>query len=81
MPAIHQIILFGSRARGDADDRSDIDIAIEAPDLSKQDWHIFLGIIDELPTLLSLDIIRLEEAPGELKANIYKEGKILYERN
>lgn len=39
--SIHQIILFGSRARGDADPDSDMDVLVvlaEEPDEDARDW-------------------------------------------
>ena len=33
-PSVHRVILFGSRARGDARPRSDVDLAVDAPGLA-----------------------------------------------
>jgi predicted nucleotidyltransferase len=37
VPEVTSVILFGSRAVGDHEDRSDIDIAISAPTLSRKE--------------------------------------------
>ena len=37
-PAVERVWLFGSRARGDNFPRSDIDLAIEAPGIDRDDW-------------------------------------------
>ena len=80
-PAIERVWLFGSRARGDQFPRSDIDLAIEAPGMGRYDWlKIALDFEDEAPTLLSIDLIRLEEAPEHLRQDIREEGMLLYER-
>ncbi|MFC4766905.1 nucleotidyltransferase domain-containing protein [Effusibacillus consociatus] len=75
-----RVTLFGSRARGDADERSDIDLAIEAPQLNQRQWLELLISLEQIDTLLSMDVIRWEEAPPELKKKITQEGKVLYER-
>ena len=80
-PAVERIWLFGSRARGDQFQRSDIDLAIEAPGMGRYEWlKIALDFEDEAPTLLSIDLIRLEEAPEHLRQEIREEGILLYER-
>ncbi|HEV2916259.1 MAG TPA: nucleotidyltransferase domain-containing protein [Candidatus Babeliales bacterium] len=45
LPYIEKIILYGSRARGDTRDRSDIDLAIECPLLGMK---VLLCIIEIL---------------------------------
>lgn len=78
---IEKILLFGSRDRGDAEERSDIDLAIQAPGADLKVWMNILQSIEDLDTLLPIDVIRLEEASSELKIKIETEGKILYERS
>lgn len=76
-----RVILFGSRARGDAEQRSDYDIAIEAPDVSDRQWSRFVLDIEEgLDTLLAIDLVRLEEAGSRLCEEIEREGKVIYAR-
>lgn len=71
-----KIVLFGSRARGDNRERSDIDIAVYG--LPAQNQAAFRADIDNLPTLLDFDIVFVTEKtdPALLK-NIEKDGKIL----
>lgn len=74
-----KIVLFGSRARGDNRERSDIDIAVYGLDKNKQ--LSFAEAIDELPTLLGVDIIFISsETNPVLIKNIEKDGIILYEQ-
>lgn len=80
-PWVEQAILFGSRARGDADARSDIDLAILAPRATQRQWLDLVFSIDELDTLLHIDVVRLEEAPKELKEAIFSEGMVLFEQS
>lgn len=74
-----RIILFGSRARGDHDRRSDYDVAIEAPAVSEAEWTRFvLDIQDNLDTLHGIDIVRLETVNPALQRRIEREGKVLW---
>ncbi len=76
-----RVLLFGSRARGDAEPRADWDLAVEAPDTPDPEWLRFsLDAQERLDTLLHIDLVRLEEAGEELQAVIEKEGIPLYER-
>ncbi len=77
---IEQVWLFGSRARGDAAPRSDIDIAIAAPTATNERWHFILTRIDDAPTLLPVDVTRLEEASPTLRNEILRTGRLLHER-
>lgn len=76
-PEIEQTILFGSRARGDFSERSDIDLIIKAPNISKERWIDLAFRIAEL----GIDILLWEEAPETLRQRVLKEGRLLYERN
>lgn len=74
--AIKKVILFGSRARGDNFERSDIDLAVSGGnpldfqyDLEEEAW-----------TLLMFDVVNLNrEISEELQAEIRRDGVILYE--
>lgn len=77
---VEKVVLFGSRARGDADERSDIDIAIEAPNADQRLWLDILDVVEEADTLLSFDIIRFDEVSDILQTRIETEGISLYER-
>lgn len=75
---VQKIVLFGSRARGDNREKSDIDLAIYGcPDfinLSNQ-------LEEELWTLLQLDLIDMDgiSISKELIEEIERDGVILYE--
>src|SRR5436190_21377494 len=79
-PKIVRAILFGSRARGDADERSDVDLAIQAPNASQREWLDITFKLEESDTLLHIDVVRWEEASAGLKKRISVEGKVLYEK-
>ena len=59
---IQEVILFGSWAKGSANGRSDIDIAVKgAKDIEK-----LREDIEGIPTLRSFDIIEIEHCKNEL---------------
>lgn len=72
-----RLVLFGSRARGDHRERSDIDLAVYGmPDSQRADFWLDA---EELPTLLKFDIVHV--SPGmdqKFLSNIEKDGVILY---
>lgn len=74
-----KIVLFGSRARGDNHERSDIDIAVYGmPDENRSS---FWWETDDLPTLLKFDIVHIDDGTDKkLIENIRKDGVIIYER-
>ena len=74
---IQKVILFGSRARGDYKERSDIDIAIAGGNYTK-----FVLDIDECTsTLLKYDVVNLNaRVQQDLLDSINREGVILYEK-
>jgi uncharacterized protein len=76
--SVERIILFGSRARGDHDERSDIDLGIACPGASPEEWAAIWNIVDEAPTLLNVDLVRLEHVDDALRQAIEREGVVLY---
>jgi len=74
-----RIFLFGSRARGDAQERADYDIAIDDETLTPAILAQIRADMEELPTLLSIDIVWMNRANTVLRERILSEGKILYE--
>ena len=77
---IEQILLFGSRARGDNQERSDIDLAIVCPNATKEDWHKVTYIINQADTLLNIDCVKFDEhiLSTEFVKNILKDKKVIY---
>jgi len=79
-PSVLRVILFGSRARGDAEPRSDVDLAVDAPGLDAREWLRLADLAEQADTLLKVDLVRLDEAPAELRARIEAEGRTIHER-
>lgn len=77
---VEEVWLFGSRARGDNLERSDIDIAIICPNASNADWREVQDITDNADTLLKIDCIRFDRLKDDekIKSNIMKFKKVLY---
>ncbi len=80
LPAVRRVYLFGSRARGDARERSDVDIAVEAPSASPREWLAIEEAVAAQPTLLHFDVVRFEEAPAALRDRVLEEGRLLFDR-
>lgn len=74
---IEKIILYGSRARNDNQERADIDIAISYKDKNDENWLKIEKIIEDADTLLKIDCIRLEDLSqnSELKKILPKKEK------
>ena len=76
---LEKVILFGSRARGDNRERSDIDLAI-AGELANC-IEFSLAAEEEISTLLMFDFVIIDKTLSpELQAAIEKDGVILYEK-
>lgn len=75
--AVDKVLLFGSRARGDHKERSDIDLAVTGGDVDR-----FSLLVDaETWTLLKYDVVNLDGVlQSELKKAIEKDGIVLYEK-
>lgn len=79
---VEKIYLFGSRARGDNQERSDIDIAIDCPKATSEDWNVILDLIDTMPTLFKIDCVRFDNLvnTNKLKTAILRDGIVLYQK-
>ena len=74
---LEKVILFGSRARGDFKERSDIDLAFCGGSSS----HFILDVDETTSTLLEFDIVDLDKpVRKELLESIKREGVVLYEK-
>lgn len=57
-----EVILYGSRAKGTARERSDIDIAVSGV----EHFEKLADQIEELPTLFSVDLLNMDTCKNEL---------------
>lgn len=71
-----KVVLYGSRARGDNRERSDIDLAVYGISEAKQ--PLFREALEQLPTLLDFDVVFVSERTNAaLLHNIKKDGVLL----
>jgi predicted nucleotidyltransferase len=83
LPFIDEIWLFGSRARGDHRQKSDIDLAILCNEATDKDWLSVMEIIEDSDTLLKIDCIRFDQntISKDLYDNILQDKKVIYVKN
>ena len=82
-----RIILFGSQARGTADERSDVDILVITPiNGERRDLMVEMNrALDALNSAFDIVILTLEEferdrfIPGTVARYASQEGKVIYE--
>lgn len=74
---VERAILFGSRAKGTALERSDIDIAVSGV----KDYDALLEEIEEIPTLYKIDLVDLDSCRNTLlREDIERYGRKIYEK-
>lgn len=78
---VEKVYLFGSRARGDNNQRSDYDVAFDinpsCSDSSRID-DLFTKIFWNNPSLKQLDLVNLSKASKSIQDMVTKEGKVIY---
>src|SRR5215469_9743130 len=77
-PEVTLVMLFGSRARGDASVRSDWDFGFCAA--KGFDYTALYVALTHLLATDSIDLVNLAKASGLLRYRVAKEGKPLYEK-
>ena len=78
---VEKVILYGSYARGDASDISDIDLIIDSRGRLRNRKIFALGgeLLDSLPVRVDVhDILEITN-PSAMYDNIQKEGVIIYD--
>ena len=80
--SVKKIILFGSYARGEATEKSDIDLLVDCE--GKLIGLDFFGVAGEICRALPIkaDVFELREIknPSVLYDNIIKEGVVIYDK-
>ena len=74
---IEKVILFGSRARGDNHERSDIDLAVTGGDII----NFAFDVDEQVWTLLNFDVVNLDRGISkDLQDDIDRDGMVIYEK-
>ena len=79
---VDKIVLFGSRARDDNEERSDIDLAVFVPPKFTAKARIWFDL-DDLETLLEIDAVIIDEdydtdGNADFLRRINEEGTVIY---
>ena len=74
---VEKIVLFGSRARGNNTERSDVDLAVYGGDFDSFYWNIQ----ENVHSLLMFDLVNVDEGISrDLEEEIERDGIVLYEK-
>jgi nucleotidyltransferase substrate binding protein (TIGR01987 family) len=78
---IDAIYLFGSRAKGNSQKKSDIDLAIICPKINEDDWGNICEIINNAQTLIKIDCVRFDTLSlnSPLRADIEKDKIVIFQ--
>ena len=74
---VEKIVLFGSRARGNNTERSDVDLAVYGGDFDSFYWNIQ----ENVHSLLMFDLVNVDEGISrDLEEEIERDGIVIYEK-
>ncbi|MEF9934747.1 MAG: nucleotidyltransferase domain-containing protein [Clostridium sp.] len=77
---VDKVLLFGSRARGDNRENSDIDLCIFGDNINHSTLANIYMDVEDINTLVSFDILSFNDIKStELIHNILEEGVCIYE--
>jgi len=72
----YRLFLFGSRAQGDYDEKSDVDIGIQSDiPISAKKWLTIQEKVEQIPTLLKIDIVDFNTVNEDFKKIALKHTK------
>jgi len=75
-----KVLLFGSRARGDFRENSDVDLCVVGKQCDENLWNrLFVSVQEDPHTLLKVDLVEFEKLSKIHQDEINKDGVILYE--
>lgn len=78
-PNLERVQLFGSRARGDFRNESDIDLAIDAPEMTGSEFARLTARLDELGLIYRVDLVRIQDSLTErFRAFIERDGRTFW---
>jgi len=76
----HKVVLFGSRAQGNARSRSDFDLGVvgDTP-LPLVDFFAIEDMLDELPTLYRIDWVDFARVSERFRTQALQKTEVIYE--
>jgi uncharacterized protein len=77
---VEALILFGSRAYGDHDTRSDVDVAVCGESISRLEWARMRNAAFTAESLFWISLVHLDTNPAALRQRIIDTGKLIYVR-
>ncbi|MFO1226433.1 DEAD/DEAH box helicase family protein [Roseateles sp.] len=79
-PGVERLWLFGSRAQGTHRDRSDIDLAVDAPGWTAKQAAAFTAALKQLPLVYPLDAVWWQDQIGDVfRAEIASHRVVLWQ--
>jgi predicted nucleotidyltransferase len=78
--AIQSLILFGSRAIGDHEEHSDVDVAVCGPSINRLDWARLRDAAYKANSLYWISLVHFDRNPSSLQMRILKTGVVIYVR-
>lgn len=78
--SIRSLILFGSRAFGDHEARSDIDVAVCGSNITRLEWAKLRDAAYSANTLYWISLVHFDRNPTALRQRILKTGIVIYDR-
>ena len=79
-PHLQAVLLFGSRAVGRHQQSSDIDLCLEAPELSHRDRLRLMAGIDDLLLPWNVDLMLRHELSVELTQHVQRVSQCIWRR-
>lgn len=81
-PSVEKVIIYGSRAKGNYKNGSDIDLTMMGEHITDQDCRDIFFALDDLPIPYSFDLsIFTTINHPDLKDHIARVGQIFYQRS
>jgi predicted nucleotidyltransferase len=78
---VDRIILFGSRSRDDYEKYSDLDLAVDCPNMSRLEWLKLKEFVTyDLKIFIRMSLVSYHSNPSEIKERILNSGIVLYEK-
>lgn len=76
---VNKIIVFGSRAFGDYETYSDLDLAVDAPTIAKTEWLKLKEYVTyDLRASIKISLVHYSTNPVKLKDRITQTGIVIY---